>query len=116
MDEYQGIYLEGIEEKTPEEFMTVITGFFESLPPGGVIEFKMTDFRKIVEYYNYKREVDSSLLSCLCQPRGAIWDELSMVRKLLDVGFYRIWTGNTPDCNMFEVYVKAVKLNTTTVS
>lgn len=88
---------------------------YDSLEDGGTLSFKYFDFQVIAAYYLTLPTLDDpNLMEALYNyyPRKWIWDEKSLARELLHIGFYKVIVERGLTCGYFERELVALKFLT----
>lgn len=94
------------------ELSVIAAEAFRVMKWGGVVEFSALNFEWLARRWQYFG-MDQVINDLLFDPtRTAVWDEGSVVKTLFHAGFYKIWTGHTPEIPDWCFYTKALKLNT----
>ena len=88
-----------------------LTEIFQMMKSGAVLEFPVTNFHYVVEAYLAAGGMLDEIVESLCQPnRRCIWDEGTVAKALLRIGFYKVWTGQVSEYPKAVSWVKAMKL------
>lgn len=110
-DEQNVQILSEIETLPFSDALQVFKQLLDEMGQGACLEFQVTDFDAIVQYFLEVGEADAVLVHALAGLgyRKMFWQEKTIAKELLQLGFYRVWTGKTSECSQFGVWVKALK-------
>ena len=83
---------------------------YNTLEENGIVSFTLLSWNWLVGAYGQGGILDKSLSTLLFKPgRCSIWNELTIVKTMLDIGFAKVWTGHLPSQHESILGVKAIK-------
>lgn len=87
--------------------VTVLRRAWEMLPDHGILTMEVLDWDWVVNHGVLSDE-DASMLFSI--QRWSTWDALTIVKALMEAGFYKVWTGHVPEIPDHMLLVKALKV------